>query len=160
MKCSYRALNHAHNLGEQCSICIGFADSLGAPIAGIVFRPIPVPNTYAMGAKSEGFIQSHLDMAEVPNPKGFLTSNGGISPFIAQLIDKLAYTRVPSGGAGNKMLMLLEQKGAAYIQDRGVSRWGTYQTLSIRIFIALDFTSTIHYIYNCRHVRCASRDRG
>jgi len=34
-------------------------------------------------------------------------------------------TRVKSGGAGNKMLMLLEGKGAAYIQDRGVSRWDT-----------------------------------
>ncbi len=32
---------------------------------------------------------------------------------------------MPSGGAGNKMLMLLEKKGAAYIQDRGVSRWDT-----------------------------------
>ena len=31
----------------------------------------------------------------------------------------------PFRGAGNKMLMLLEGKGAAYIQDRGVSRWDT-----------------------------------
>ena len=47
-----------------------------------------------------------------------------ISPFIVALIKELGYDRVPSGGAGNKMLMLLEGKGAAYIQDRGVSRWG------------------------------------
>ena len=40
------------------------------------------------------------------------------------LIKELSFDRVPSGGAGNKMLMLLEGKGAAYIQDRGVSRWG------------------------------------
>ena len=40
------------------------------------------------------------------------------------LIKQLGFDRVPSGGAGNKMLMLLEGKGAAYIQDRGVSRWG------------------------------------
>ena len=40
------------------------------------------------------------------------------------LIKELGFDRVPSGGAGNKMLMLLEGKGAAYIQDRGVSRWG------------------------------------
>lgn len=38
---------------------------------------------------------------------------------------ELNYERVPSGGAGNKMLMLLEGKGGAYIQDRGVSRWDT-----------------------------------
>eukprot|EP01036_Dinobryon_divergens_P009351 gene9351-12507_t len=37
----------------------------------------------------------------------------------------LDFERVPSGGAGNKVLMLLEGKGACYIQDRGVSRWDT-----------------------------------
>jgi hypothetical protein len=52
-----------------------------------------------------------------------LISNGSISPFIGHLIDELGYTRVRSGGAGNKMLMLLEGKGGCYIQDRGVSRW-------------------------------------
>eukprot|EP01033_Poteriospumella_lacustris_P000856 gene856-612_t len=112
-------------LGEQCSICIGFSDASGAPVAGIVFRPITQPTTFAMGALSEGFTESNLDMPETPNPVGFLTSNGSISPFIQQLISKLGYVRVPSGGAGNKMLMLLEGKGAAYIQDRGVSRWDT-----------------------------------
>lgn len=114
-------------LGEQCSICIGFSDATGSPIAGIVFRPITQPPTYAMGALSEGFVESQLDIPETPNPVGFLTSNGSISPFIQQLISKLGYVRVPSGGAGNKMLMLLEGKGAAYIQDRGVSRWGKSQ---------------------------------
>lgn len=52
--------------------------------------------------------------------------NTGISPFIVALIAQLQFDRVPSGGAGNKMLMLLEGKGAAYIQDRGVSRWGEF----------------------------------
>lgn len=111
-------------LGEQCSICIGFADHVGKPVGGLVFRPIPQPPTYAMGAASEQFTASNLDMAATPNPRGFLTSNGGISPFIVDLMKKLDFERVPSGGAGNKMLMLLEGKGAAYIQDRGVSRWG------------------------------------
>jgi 3'-phosphoadenosine 5'-phosphosulfate (PAPS) 3'-phosphatase len=111
-------------LGEQCSICIGFSDAAGQPVGGIVYRPITQPPTYAMGAASEGFVASQLDLAATPNVRGFLTSNGGISPFIAALIQKLDYERVPSGGAGNKMLMLLEGKGAAYIQDRGVSRWG------------------------------------
>jgi 3'-phosphoadenosine 5'-phosphosulfate (PAPS) 3'-phosphatase len=113
-------------LGEQCSICVGFSDSTGYPVGGIVYRPITLPPTYAMGSKLENFVESNLDIAETPNPTGFLTSNGAISPFIQRLISKLEYTRVPSGGAGNKMLMLLEGKGAAYIQDRGVSRWGKF----------------------------------
>jgi 3'(2'), 5'-bisphosphate nucleotidase len=113
-------------LGEQCSICIGFSDAQGKPVAGMVYRPITEPPTYAMGAASENFVDSYLDVPAAPNTRGFLTSNGGISPFIAELIKKLGYERVPSGGAGNKMLMLLEGKGAAYIQDRGVSRWGKF----------------------------------
>ncbi len=113
-------------LGEQCSICIGFSDAGGKPVAGMVYRPITEPPTYSMGAANENFVESQLDIPVTPNPRGFLTSNGGISPFIGELIKKLNYERVPSGGAGNKMLMLLEGKGAAYIQDRGVSRWGKY----------------------------------
>lgn len=109
--------------GEQCSICIGFSDAVGKPVAGIVYRPID--NTYATGARSEGYYECQLNLAPTPNNNGFLTSNGSISPFIKDLIDKLGYERVLSGGAGNKMLMLLEGKGAAYIQDRGVSRWDT-----------------------------------
>jgi 3'-phosphoadenosine 5'-phosphosulfate (PAPS) 3'-phosphatase len=101
------------NLGEQCSVCIGFSCSDGKPVAGIVYRPLTSPTT------------SNLDIPAIPNPKGFLTSNGGISPFIAKLIEEINFVRVPSGGVGNKMLMLLEGKGAAYIQDRGVSRWDT-----------------------------------
>lgn len=114
-------------LGEQCSICIGFSDASGKPVAGVVYRPITQPPTYVAGAASEGFVERKLDMAttENANPKGLLTSNGSISPFIQELMRQLGYSRVPSGGAGNKMLMLLEGKGSAYIQDRGVSRWDT-----------------------------------
>lgn len=43
----------------------------------------------------------------------------------ARLMEEMGFQRVPSGGAGNKMLMLLEGKGGCYIQDRGVSRWDT-----------------------------------
>jgi 3'(2'), 5'-bisphosphate nucleotidase len=109
--------------GEQCSICIGFADNTGIPVAGIVFRPITTPFTFAAGAASEGYFDSVLNEDGPLNPQGLLTSNGSISPFIGHLIEELGYTRVPSGGAGNKMLMLLEGKGGCYIQDRGVSRW-------------------------------------
>jgi hypothetical protein len=38
---------------------------------------------------------------------------------------ELNFERVPSGGAGNKMMMVLEGRGTCYIQDRGVSRWDT-----------------------------------
>lgn len=109
--------------GEQCSICIGFSDQSGIPVAGIVFRPITTPFTYAAGASSEGYFDSVLNEDGPLNPQGLLTSNGSISPFIGHLIEELGYSRVPSGGAGNKMLMLLEGKGGCYIQDRGVSRW-------------------------------------
>eukprot|EP01038_Epipyxis_sp_PR26KG_P015283 gene15283-20587_t len=112
-------------LGEQCSICIGFADANGLPIAGVVYRPITQPPTFAAGAKSENYYRERLNNASEMKMNGFLTSNGGISPFIEQLIKELNFVRVPSGGAGNKMLMLLEGKGSAYIQDRGVSRWDT-----------------------------------
>lgn len=113
------------NLGEQCSVCIGFSCSLGKPVAGLVYRPLTQPPTWAAGAASEEFIASNLAMATIPNTKGLLTSNGAISPFVEKLIEEYDYVRVPSGGAGNKMLMLLEGKGSAYIQDRGVSRWDT-----------------------------------
>lgn len=65
-------------LGEQCSICIGFADRLGKPVAGVVYRPITQPPTYAAGAASESFTDSNLHApAQLQNPKGLLTSNGG-----------------------------------------------------------------------------------
>jgi 3'(2'), 5'-bisphosphate nucleotidase len=112
-------------LGEQCSICIGFSNAEGQPIAGVVFRPLTSPYTFAAGAVSEDYRESVLCTDGPTNLQGLLTSNGSISPFIARLIEELGYSRVPSGGAGNKMLMLLEGKGGCYIQDRGVSRWDT-----------------------------------
>lgn len=123
----------ATNLGEQCSICIGFSHTSGAnatnfPVAGIVYRPITEPPTWAIGAKSEQIANNNLQSdININNMKanGFLTSNGGISKFIENLMIEMKYERVPSGGAGNKMLMLLENKGNCYIQDRGVSRWDT-----------------------------------
>jgi len=118
-------------LGEQCSVCIGFSDLTGKPVAGLVYRPITSPPTWALGAFSEGIAESYLNEKFPPNDSGFLTSNGKISPFISNLIDDLGYERVRSGGAGNKMLMLLEGKGAAYIQDRGVSRWDTLASQAV-----------------------------
>ncbi len=112
--------------GEQCTICIGFSDTKsGKPVAGVVYRPLSRPHpTWAVGAKAESYAASSL--LSVENGKGgLLTTNGSISPFLDSLMTQLNYERVPSGGAGNKMLMLLEGTGSAYIQDRGVSRWDT-----------------------------------
>lgn len=117
--------------GDQCSICVGFADTkTGQPVAGVVYRPLSHPRpTWAAGAQSEAYASSCLqELATEPTPSGnnegsLLTTNGRISPFLEALMHELDYERVPSGGAGNKMLLLLEGKGTAYIQDRGVSRW-------------------------------------
>ncbi|EJK70848.1 hypothetical protein THAOC_07762, partial [Thalassiosira oceanica] len=35
--------------GEQCSICIGFADARGRAVAGVVYRPLTRPPTWAAG---------------------------------------------------------------------------------------------------------------
>lgn len=99
-------------LGEQCSICIGFSDIVGKPIAGIVYRPITEPATWVSGAASEGFTDGVLDIAATPNPKGLLTSNGAISKFIEQLMQEMGYVRVPSGGAG---MLLFSTKNIHFI---------------------------------------------
>ena len=41
------------------------------------------------------------------------------------MIKEIDGKQIGSGGAGNKILMLLEDKGDVYLQDRGVSRWDT-----------------------------------
>lgn len=65
-------------LGEQCSICVGFSDATGKPVAGVVFRPITQPPTYAAGAATESFTEAKLHQPpELMNPSGLLTSNGG-----------------------------------------------------------------------------------
>ena len=115
----------ATNLGEECSICIGFSDERGRPVAGIVYRPLTAVPTWAAGASSEHCVLGHLNKSTTDNTKSMLTSRSGISKFVAALIAELGFDRIPAGGAGNKMLLLLEGKGGAYIQDRGVSRWDT-----------------------------------
>lgn len=140
--------------GGECSICIGFSDEKGKAVGGIVFRPLTNPVTYALGCAKENFFDGRLfnknnevvqakkfserDSSEAP-VKGILTSNGSISPFIQHLIEDHGFVRVPSGGAGNKMLMLLEGKGSAYIQDRGVSRWGKFSFFLFFTFFLFNF---------------------
>ena len=117
--------------GEQCSICVGFADGQGVPQAGVVYRPITSPPTWAAGASLEDFkagvldVVGNVDGSASGTTPGLLTSNGTISPFLTSVMEELKIPRIPSGGCGNKILMLLEGKGSMYIQDRGVSRWDT-----------------------------------
>eukprot|EP00656_Telonema_subtile_P014229 TRINITY_DN17261_c0_g1_i2.p1 TRINITY_DN17261_c0_g1~~TRINITY_DN17261_c0_g1_i2.p1 ORF type:complete len:397 (-),score=109.19 TRINITY_DN17261_c0_g1_i2:128-1318(-) len=114
----------ATGLGEQCTVCIGFADQQGKAVAGVVFRPIPEPPSWAGGAASEGLRAGNLQLQE-PADQGLLCSNGGISGFLKQLMITAEQPAVRAGGAGNKTLLLLEGKASCYIQDRGVSRWDT-----------------------------------
>ena len=90
-----------------------------------------------------------------------LTTNGSISPFVEALIEELGLERVRSGGAGNKMLILLASSLASaedgggsclYIQDRGVSRWDTCAAEAIlRAFggdlVKLEPDEEPHYTY-------------
>ena len=123
----------ATGLGEQCTILIGFADEFGSPIAGIIYRPIT--DGWAAGCDREGYKESQgltmPDLSNPPSPPGFCTSNGGVSPFLVDLMHELDMPQVRSGGAGNKGLLLLEGKGRCYIQDRGVSRWDTCATEAV-----------------------------
>ncbi|KAL7468450.1 hypothetical protein ACHAXS_008675 [Conticribra weissflogii] len=149
--------------GEQCSICIGFADSSGKAVAGVVYRPLSKGGpTWVAGAECEGykecFFGSFADASGVVDGSSgvdgdncsLLTTNGSISQFVDTLLEELDMPRVKSGGAGNKMMMLLQSSiqhdkqiakilasdkkgddcnsnmgGKLYIQDRGVSRWDT-----------------------------------
>jgi len=112
--------------GHESTICIGFAKE-GRPCAGIIYRVIPLQDSpeYALGSKIESlYIDTLKKHTEAEANNRFLTSNGEISPFLKALIDT-GYKRVCSGGCGNKTLLLLENKGDIYIQDRGLSRWDT-----------------------------------
>ncbi|KAL3783962.1 hypothetical protein HJC23_013342 [Cyclotella cryptica] len=129
--------------GEQCSVCIGFANEYGTAVAGVVYRPLTPRPTWAAGAKCEGYAACDFgENVEKFAGGGVLTSNGSISPFIEGLIHEFQTKRIKTGGAGNKMLLLFErslQQGKSegnqidatpsnsllYIQDRGVSRWDT-----------------------------------
>lgn len=112
--------------GEYVTILLGFNDDRGHPAAGVMYRPLTEPVTWAAGAKAEGCVMGELDMAEVPQPKGMLVTDGQVSPFINQLIDELEYERVSSVASGNRAMMLLEGKGGAYIRDTGgFAKWDT-----------------------------------
>lgn len=115
-------------LGEQCTILVGFANSEGRSVAGVVYRPIPAPGVWAAGCASEGCCVGSFERTDeakkAKTDLSLVTTNGSISKFTEELI-KAGLTQTKSGGAGNKSLMLLEGRASCYIQDRGVSRWDT-----------------------------------
>jgi len=122
--------------GHHSTVCIGFANEHGKAVGGVVYRPLSTPKpTYVAGVKSEGFGVYDFGEAAYSKKKGggLLTTNGSISPFVESLIDELDVPRIRNGGAGNKMMIMLEKSVAGcsiddslfYIQDRGVSRWDT-----------------------------------
>ena len=120
--------------GDQCTILIGFADKTGKAVAGLAYRPVinneNKKNSYAYGwidENGKGHVEEDLNMFVGPLESDkirFITSNSPTSKITDKLIDEIG-VRVPNGGAGNKILMLLENEGDVYLQDRGVSRWDT-----------------------------------
>ena len=118
----------ASGKGEQCTICIGFAQA-GRPVAGVVYRPLSSPPTWAAGAPSEQYGSQNLKFRETPvgaeEPRRLITTNGTISAFTKLALEQHKIERVTSGGCGNKSLMVLEGHADYYFQDRGVSRWDT-----------------------------------
>ena len=97
--------------GEQCSICIGFADENGKAIAGVVYRPLSTPSpTWVAGAKREGYAAHYFGKeGEHSMNSALLSTNGSISAFLVSLIEELKIPRIKAGGAGNKMMLLLQQ---------------------------------------------------
>jgi len=112
--------------GEQCTICIGISNGkTGKPIAGLIFRPLN--ETYAMGGA--GFYKDNLVHLGSPRP-GLLVSHGTPSDFLFNFTEEMKkkypqFALVQSGGAGNKILLLLAGYATIYLQDRGLSRWDT-----------------------------------
>ena len=125
--------------GEQATTIIGFADiKTKQPVGGIIYRPVNNEEktiqfgTYAYGwvidenNSNKNVYKSRLNMNNKEKKEGqirFITSNGSITKPTKLLIEEIDGHRVGSGGAGNKIMMLLEDKGDVYLQDRGLSRW-------------------------------------
>lgn len=111
--------------GEECTILVGIARQ-GVPVAGLVYRPVSRPQTWAAGCAAEGLFVGELDFRpSEPKWDGILATNGALTAFNSALAEELGFEFVRAGGAGNKLLSVIEGKGSCYISDRGVSRWDT-----------------------------------
>jgi 3'(2'), 5'-bisphosphate nucleotidase len=112
--------------GDKVTILVGYNDKHGHPVAGVMYRPLTFPNTWAIGAKSEGCARGVLNMAFPPVTKGVLVTDGKVSTFLSKVIDEMGYERINSLASGNRAMMLLEGKAGAYIRDTGgFAKWDT-----------------------------------
>jgi len=112
--------------GEFCSTLIGYNDAVGKPVAGIIYRPLTNPPTWAAGAKSENCALGNLDKAKVPVPNGVLVTDGKASAWLGKVIELAGLEKVPAFASGNRALMLIEGKAGSYIRDTGgFSKWDT-----------------------------------
>jgi len=112
--------------GECCSILVGFNDAKGSAVAGMIYRPLTSPPTWAAGAASENCRLGVLDKPVKANPNGLLITDTEPTKFITTLINELGYEKIPSLASGNRVLMLVEGKGGAYIRDTGGNaKWDT-----------------------------------
>lgn len=107
--------------GDYCSTLIGYNNQLGEPVAGLIYRPLTEPTTWAAGAASENCVMGVLDIPATPNPRGVLVTDGTVTPFLEQVIEELQFVKVPAYASGNRALMLIEGKAGAYIRDTGYS---------------------------------------
>jgi fructose-1,6-bisphosphatase/inositol monophosphatase family enzyme len=104
-------------LGEQCSICVGFADGAGQAVGGLVYRPLCAQRSWALGCQREGTCRSELRTPETalrtpetalrtpetalrtpetaPAVGAFLCSNGGTSRFLQAVQAELGYATYP-----------------------------------------------------------------
>ena len=112
--------------GECVTILLGYNDPKGKPVAGIVYRPLTEPATWAAGAKSEGCVMGNLDKAKEPNPNGLLITDGKVSKWLDELIKEGGFDKIGSLASGNRALMLIEGKAGGYIRDTGgFAKWDT-----------------------------------
>lgn len=81
--------------GEYVTILLGFNDDRGVPQAGIMYRPLTEPQTWAAGAASENCVMGELDMAETPNPKAMLVTDGKVKKGLAGA-DQMCPTNISS----------------------------------------------------------------
>ena len=112
--------------GECVTILLGYNDEKGIPCAGIVYRPLTEPVTWAAGAKSESYAIGNLDEPEEKNLNGLLITDGKVSKWLDELIKVGGFNKVPSLASGNRAMMLIEGKAGGYIRDTGgFAKWDT-----------------------------------
>merc|ERR1711871_139329 len=112
--------------GECVTILLGYNDEKGIPCAGIVYRPLTEPVTWAAGAKSENYAIGNLDEPEEKNLNGLLITDGKVSKWLDELIKVGGFNKVPSLASGNRAMMLIEGKAGGYIRDTGgFAKWDT-----------------------------------